>query len=1043
MPKRESHKVGSELFIVDNSADDWKALRYLHDWCQISKSIDIATGYFEIGALLGLDDEWQKIDKIRILMGDEVSKRTKKAFEAGLKNIVDRLDRSLEQEKEKNHFLTGVSAIVEAIKSGKIECRVYRKDKFHAKAYITHGRMDVIGSSALVGSSNFTHPGLTQNIELNVQITGAPVAVLQEWYEEHWENAEDVSLDVLKAVERHTHEYLPFDIYTRSLQQYFSGHEETATEWEKHSSRIYPVLAKYQKDGYGSLIKRANKYGGAFLCDGVGLGKTFIGLMLIERFVQHENKNVALFVPKAAKGPVWERELQKRLPDVFKGYSRLKIFSHTDLMREKITEELEQVAAQADVIIIDEAHHFRNTGTKGEEGEGRRSRYWRLYDIAKDKQMYLLTATPINNSLLDFQHMVELFSRHESDHFSDAPLGIHSLAGHIRQLEKAVEKQVLGRQSEDEVADINIADVGDLFATDSLFNALVEQRSRSYVKASMSREGDQGIMFPEPRKPKVAEYSVKQTYGKLLDMVADAFHKRVPLFTLGIYNPYAYYIGDDPDVIPALEKGRRKQVVALIRTNFLKRFESSAEAFRQSCWRLLYKILAWLEVHATTEHESEALDRWKRRNAKLLGYKPQLDLLEDEEEEDLVSPELIEAVEELSRDEFDIEKIFHDSIQDLDQLADFLKELEKFKPSQDKKLTELVKLLKNDKVLKSHKLLIFSEFSDTARYLEQQLVEAGITGVGQIDSGTKGDRAKLIQRFAPYYNETSSAELAKEGKEEIRILISTDVLSEGLNLQDATRLINYDLHWNPVRLMQRIGRVDRRMNPEIEARILKDHPDQKDLRGTVAYWNFLPPDELDDLLRLYNRVSHKTLRISKTLGIEGKKLLKEDDDYEDLRNFAEQYEGTTSPDEAMHLEWQDLLKAHEGLEDRLFGFPDGVFSGKAHPKAGTKAVFFCYARPGFDKEASAESGGDVWNAQSGDVKWYLYDLASEAIIEEAPQIIDVIRSEPKTSRKTEMEQKSLSDIRQAIEKHITKTYLRKVQAPVGVKPVLKAWMELN
>jgi hypothetical protein len=138
-----------------------------------------------------------------------------------------------------------------------------------------------------------------------------------------------------------------------------------------------------------------------------------------------------------------------------------------------------------------------------------------------------------------------------------------------------------------------------------------------------------------------------------------------------------------------------------------------------------------------------------------------------------------------------------------------------------------------------------------------------------------------------------------------------------------------------------------------------------------------------------------------------------------------------------------LLKAHEGLEDRLFGFPDGVFSGKAHPKAGTKAVFFCYARPGFDKEASAESGGDVWNAQSGDVKWYLYDLASEAIIEEAPQIIDVIRSEPKTSRKTEMEQKSLSDIRQAIEKHITKTYLRKVQAPVGVKPVLKAWMELN
>ena len=106
----------------------------------------------------------------------------------------------------------------------------------------------------------------------------------------------------LRVIERHTRDYHAFDIYTRSLQQYFSGHEETATEWEQITSRIYPVLAKYQADGYGTLIKRANKYGGAFLCDGVGLGKTFIGLMLIERFVRHENKNVALFVPKAAKG---------------------------------------------------------------------------------------------------------------------------------------------------------------------------------------------------------------------------------------------------------------------------------------------------------------------------------------------------------------------------------------------------------------------------------------------------------------------------------------------------------------------------------------------------------------------------------------------------------------------------------------------------------------------------------------------------------------------------------------------------------------------
>src|SRR5271169_120324 len=201
MPRRSS-STGSELFIVDNSNEDWKVLRYLHDWCQISKSIDIATGYFEIGSLLALKDEWQKVDQLRILMGDEVSRRTRNAFTAGLEKVKQRLDLSLEEEKEKNDFLAGVPGIVEAMKSGKISCRVYRKEKFHAKAYITHARLEVVGSSALVGSSNFTSPGLTENIELNVQITGRPVSVLQEWYETHWDLAEDVTPQILKVIER-------------------------------------------------------------------------------------------------------------------------------------------------------------------------------------------------------------------------------------------------------------------------------------------------------------------------------------------------------------------------------------------------------------------------------------------------------------------------------------------------------------------------------------------------------------------------------------------------------------------------------------------------------------------------------------------------------------------------------------------------------------------------------------------------------------------------------------------------------------------------
>jgi len=164
---------GGELFIVDNSESEWKGLRYLHDWTEIARGFDIATGYCEIGSMLALDGRWQKLDRIRILMGDEMSARTRQALLEGLRQRVRQiLDNSIEEEKEKNDFLIGAGAIVEALRSGQMECRVYAKRKFHAKAYITHPKVEVIGSVALVGSSNFTLPGLTENVELNIEKHG-------------------------------------------------------------------------------------------------------------------------------------------------------------------------------------------------------------------------------------------------------------------------------------------------------------------------------------------------------------------------------------------------------------------------------------------------------------------------------------------------------------------------------------------------------------------------------------------------------------------------------------------------------------------------------------------------------------------------------------------------------------------------------------------------------------------------------------------------------------------------------------------------------
>src|SRR5438128_2595859 len=213
----QDSKSGGELFIVDNTESDWKVLRYLKEWTQIAKSFDIATGHFEIGGMLALDGDWQNLEKIRVLMGDQVSIRTQKAFLEFLQRLQARLDESLEQEKQQNEFLRGVPAVVDALVRRQIECRVYDKAKFHAKAYITHAKLEVVGSAALVGSSNFSHPGLTENIELNIQVRApGDVEQIQKWFEHYWTEAKEVTPELLQVIERHVKEWSPFEVYLKA-----------------------------------------------------------------------------------------------------------------------------------------------------------------------------------------------------------------------------------------------------------------------------------------------------------------------------------------------------------------------------------------------------------------------------------------------------------------------------------------------------------------------------------------------------------------------------------------------------------------------------------------------------------------------------------------------------------------------------------------------------------------------------------------------------------------------------------------------------------
>jgi len=1017
-------KSGGDLFIVDNSDDDWKVARYLREWTEIAHAFDIATGYFEIGALLTLDSYWQKLDKIRILMGDEVSKRTQRAFEEGLAKLSQQLDTSIEDAKEADDFLSGVPAIVDAVKTGKIEARVYRKNKFHAKAYITHAKLAVIGSTALVGSSNFTFPGLYQNVELNIQIR-REVEVLQEWYERHWNAAEDVTAAILRVIERHTREYSPFDVYIRAMSAYFRSHELSVGEWEQSTSKIYGILDQYQREGYHVLMRTAQRYNGALLCDGVGLGKTFVGMMVIERLL-FERKRVALIVPKAARSDVWEAKLRRYLPAVQGRFSNLAIYNHTDLLRGGDYPELiQEVADKVDAIVIDEAHHFRNIAS---------NRARRLFQITEGKQLFLLTATPINNSLYDLMHLIEYFSRRQPDYFSAAPLGIHTLRGHFRKMEKALEVLV----SRHIVSDVELDPVtaAQILAKDDLFQALVVQRSRAYVRRSLQNQGGRDVTFPQRKDPKVAAYSLQKTYGHLLQRIEVAFDKQKPLLSLSIYYPLAYLRREDETLDP-LEVGRQQQIVGLIRTLLLKRFESSAVAFEASCEDLLLKLLYFVELH----NPKQAI-RWKDQHAALLtrvdehvrrrrGGSEQ----EDDLEEDIIPEEFKKLIERLDDRQYKVANLVSDTILDLDELAHFLDKLEGFTPDHDDKVQTLIRIMQSDPVLREHKVLIFTEYKDTARYIAAEMSKAGITPVRSVDSES-GNVSEVVLAFSPYYNESSSADLAARGVQEIRVLVATDIMAEGLNLQDATCIINYDLHWNPVRLMQRIGRVDRRLDANIEAQIVADHPASSAIRGVIHLWNFLPPEELNAILSLYERVTHKTLRISKTFGIEGRKLLTPQDDYDALRDFVSQYEGTTSSTEEMYLAYQQLLRDYPDLPQRVETMPLRVFSGKSHPQSDAKALFFCYRLPAKDLT------NNEWTEEASFTRWYLYNLGNEQIEDDATRIYATIQSTPSTERRVSGKHSELSEIRRKIDKHIANSYLKRIQAPVGVKATLLTWMEL-
>jgi phosphatidylserine/phosphatidylglycerophosphate/cardiolipin synthase-like enzyme len=264
--------------IIDNRGEN-KVVHALQRLLPNLQRMDVATGVFEVGSFLLLEGVWQDLERIRILMGDETTRRTKREI---VQAMLQTSNDSIEREKERDDALTGLAAVRDAIATRQILLKTYCKAKFHAKSYLMESKETSPVDFAIVGSSNFTKPGLTENVELNLFSTDqVHIENLRNWYEDVWKQGEEVREEILKVIEPHLKEYEPFTVYAKALYEFFAGREKTQDEWEL-TSALYRKLSQYQRDGYHRALQIAEQWDGALVCDGVGLQKTRDGPHLIE-----------------------------------------------------------------------------------------------------------------------------------------------------------------------------------------------------------------------------------------------------------------------------------------------------------------------------------------------------------------------------------------------------------------------------------------------------------------------------------------------------------------------------------------------------------------------------------------------------------------------------------------------------------------------------------------------------------------------------------------------------------------------------------------
>ena len=889
--------------------------------------VRIATAFFNPTGFAQIAEYLRSVPAVRLLLGADLSAtaagerrrldETAAAFERRrIRTRLQGLDEALHRERDALPFnrtsAAALRTLSAALRGGNMEVRRYEKAFLHAKAYVftaedgAYGKADGI----IAGSSNLTGAGLTRNLELNLGRYDRPtVEQASRWFDELWDEAEPYDLSaVFEAALRPR---TPWEIFIRVLWQLYGGEVE-----EDAASDQNLPLTSFQKHGAARALRLIRDTGGAVVADEVGLGKTFIAGELLQIY-RARRQRALLVCPAALRDTTWRKFLARfQLFVECLSYEQLANDGQLDATQQPRAprEHLQRPVDEYQLVVIDEAHNYRNPDAPTRAGVLRRLLFGQRRDLL------LLTATPVNNSLWDLYHLIRFFVRQDA-HF--APRGILSIR---ERFERAMREDPSSLSP-------------DLLYP--IIDATTVKRTRQFVKKHYAGDyvvGPEGspqpIVFPQPRAISV-RYRLDDRLPGFFDRLEAALDPdRGEAITFTRYAPDTCLLAG----AEGEEDARAQAMVGLLRSGMLKRFESSALAFRRTVEKMAREHDAFLRALAAGHVVTTAFMR------------------ELSADDDAVFEEVLAGTEHRSDAAlYDVPRLRAAVERDRNLLRALGAEAADITPERDPKLRALAAVLVEiarqaereaaDRIdeAQKRKVLVFSFFEDTVEWVrdfldrelrrrpELRAYRGRVAAVSGSDELDEVSRQQALQGFAPVSMEAPAGRDA----DLYDLMISTDVLAEGVNLQQCRHVVNFDLPWNPMRLVQRHGRIDRIGSPH----------------RRVFLRTFFPADRLDGLLHLEQRILDKLALAAASVGvappIEGaahgnqvfadtreeiEKLLRED---------ASLFErGATAGAAQTGEEYrQTLRKALLQDRDGIVGMP--WKSGSGMVRGARRGVFFC------------------------------------------------------------------------------------------------------